>query len=51
MPANQFAKTDRDREFRGLVSSISSNMRERERERERERRAEREREKERNSVK
>ena len=44
MPANQSAKTERDREFRELDSSISSNLSEREGKKERKRRTERERE-------
>ena len=44
MLANQSAKTERDREFRELDSSISSNLREREGKKERKRRTERERE-------
>ena len=36
MPTNQSAKTERDREFRELDSSISSNLSERERRKERE---------------
>ena len=44
MPANQSTKTERDREFRELDSSISSNLSEREGKKERKRRTERERE-------
>ena len=44
MPANQSAKTERDREFRELDSSISFNLSEREGKKERKKRTERERE-------
>ena len=44
MLANQSTKTERDREFRELDSSISSNLSEREGKKERKRRTERERE-------
>ena len=44
MPANQSTKTERDRDFRELDSSISSNLTEREGKKERKRRTERERE-------
>ena len=44
MPANQSTKTERDRDFRELDSSISSNLSEREGKKERKRRTERERE-------
>ena len=44
MSTNQFAKSERDREFRELDSSISSNPSEREGKKERKRRTERERE-------
>ena len=44
MPANQSAKTERNREFRQLDSSISSDLSEREGKKERKRRTERERE-------
>ena len=44
MPANQSMKTERDREFKELDSSISYNLSEREGKKERKRRTERERE-------
>ena len=44
MPANQSAKTNRDREFKEFDSSISSNLSEREGKKERKRRTKRERE-------
>ena len=44
MPANQSTKIKRDRDFRELDSSISSNLTEREGKKERKRRTERERE-------
>ena len=44
MPANQSTKTEQDRDFRELDSSISSNLTEREGKKERKRRTERERE-------
>ena len=44
VPANHSTKTERDRDFRELDSSISSNLTEREGKKERKRRTERERE-------